>query len=154
MAQNLKKITLPIIDAQGTVKPTEYDIPENFGKSQLISGSTETLLEGIDSNSFISLYISANGKNYTSALLKFTGTQLVLLSNSNAINVNLSISNGILTATPACTGNIFYAGKIINKTNTTTSNAVSLNCIVQNGITTGIDKPDPTTPGQVYIQIG
>lgn len=77
-----------------------------------------------------------------------------MLSNSNTIDVNLSISNGKLTASPACTGNIFYAGKIIENSSATTSGVeVSLNYIVQNGITTGVDEPGPTTPGQVYIQI-
>lgn len=147
----LKQITLPI---NGESSPITYDIPENFGKSQLITDSTTTLFEGIDSNSFISLYISTDGNNYTSTLLKFTGTQLVLLSNSNAIDVNLSISGGKLTATKNCTGNIFYAGKIIENSSATTSGInVSLNCIVQNGIATGVDGPDSTTPGQVYIQI-
>lgn len=143
----LNEITLPIY-SQGSYTSQTYKIPEGFGTSATIT-KTKDLLQGVDSNSFISLEI-----NDTSTLLKFTGTKLIVMSNSKSIENELYIENGALKATNDCTGNIFYAGKINTSNNTTLSAPkVSLNYIIQNGIVTGITEPTSTTPGQVYIQI-
>ena len=119
MAQNLRKITLPI--PNGNSATTTYEIPQNFGSFKVLEWDTESddisideeqfwqfkLLSGLTNDSFISLQLALGEKQQqtSSVLLHYTGTRLEVLSNSNILKsednqmpLSMWIINGDLIA--------------------------------------------------------